>query len=130
MDKKYVTLFKELAQAMAVSAEMVMEYDREKGDDKGLETATIMRDDYQALSDTIDNLGKDYQMNKNDAAKFLVGAMVQVNHLQDKINSIKMAIKGYQEDLIPKLKEIVDNAKDDDDASKMMEEKFTLESNE
>ena len=46
MDKKYVTLFKELAQAMAVSAEMVMEYDREKGDDKGLETATIMRNDF------------------------------------------------------------------------------------
>ena len=69
-------------------------------------------------------------MNKNDAAKFLVGAMVQVNHLQDKINSIKIAIKGYQEDLIPKLKEVVDNAKDDEEASKMIEEKFTLESNE
>ena len=127
MDKKYVTLFKELAQAIAVSAEMVMEYDREKGDDKGLETATIMRNDFQDLADKVN---EEYQMNKNDAAKFLVGAMVQVNHLQDKINSIKMAIKGYQEDLIPKLKEIVDNAKDDDDASKMMEEKFTLESNE
>lgn len=127
MDKKYVTLFKELAQAMAVSAEMVMEYDREKGDDKGLETATVMRNDFQDLADKVN---EEYQMNKNDAAKFLVGAMVQVNHLQDKINSIKIAIKGYQEDLIPKLKEIVDNAKDDDDASKMMEEKFTLESNE
>ena len=127
MDKKYVTLFKELAQAMAVSAEMVMEYDREKGDDKGLETATVMRNDFQDLADKVN---EEYQMNKNDAAKFLVGAMVQVNHLQDKINSIKIAIKGYQEDLIPKLKEVVDNAKDDEEASKMIEEKFTLESNE
>jgi hypothetical protein len=69
-------------------------------------------------------------MNKADAAKFLVGAMVQVNHLQDKINSIKSAIKGYQEDLIPKLKEIVDNTKDDEEASKLAEEKFIIENKE
>ena len=46
MDKRYVTLFKELAQATAASAETVMDYDREKGDENGLKTATIMRDDY------------------------------------------------------------------------------------
>ena len=31
MDNKYITLFKDLAQATAASAEAVMDYDREKG---------------------------------------------------------------------------------------------------
>ena len=50
MDKKYVTLFKDLAQATAASAESVMDYDRSQNDEKGLKTATIMRDDYQKLT--------------------------------------------------------------------------------
>ena len=33
MDKRYIELFKDLAQATAVSAEQVMEYDQKKGDE-------------------------------------------------------------------------------------------------
>ena len=69
MDKKYVTLLKELAQATAVSAEQVMDYDAKKGDEAGLKTATMMRDDYQALAESLDNLMEDYIINKSDAAK-------------------------------------------------------------
>jgi len=46
MHKKYITLFKDLAQATAASAETVMEYDKEKKDEKGLITATTMRNDF------------------------------------------------------------------------------------
>lgn len=124
MDKKYITLFKELAQATAASAETVMDYDREKGDQKGLDTATIMRDDYQALAD---NLDEEYQINKTDTAKLLVGAMILTNQLQDRINSLKKAITGYQTDVIPKLQKIVDEAKSDEDATKMADELFIIE---
>ena len=125
MDKRYITLFKELAQATAVSAEQVMEYDRGKGDEKGLETATIMRDDYQALADSITSADENYQLNKADAARLLVGAMIQVNQLQDRINNLKKAMSGYQADVIPKLQEIVD-LENDDDVTKVANEKFII----
>ena len=127
MDKKYITLFKDLAQATAASAETVMDYDREKGDEKGLETATIMRNDYQELASRINETG--YEITKSDAAKLLVGAMIMVNQLQDRLNNIKKAMVGYQTDVIPKLQEIVD-AKTDDDAHKLAEDKFIIENNE
>ena len=125
MDKRYVTLFKDLAQATATSAEAVMDYDREKGDEKGLETATTMRDDFQALTDRINENGEAYNINKGDAARLLVGAMIQVNQLQNRINNLKKAMTGYQTDVIPKLQEIVD-AEDDEAASKIANEKFII----
>lgn len=127
MDKKYITLFKELAQATAASAETVMDYDRQKNDENGLKTATIMRDDYQILVASFD---EDYQMNKSDAAKLLVSAMIMVNQLQDRINNLKKAITGYQTDVIPKLQKIVDEAKDDNEAILMANENFIIENND
>lgn len=124
MDKKYITLFKELAQATAASAETVMDYDRDKGDQKGLDTATIMRDDYQVLAE---NLDEEYQINKADTAKLLVGAMIMTNQLQDRINNLKKAITGYQTDVIPKLQKIVDEAKNDEEVTKMANELFIIE---
>lgn len=127
MDKKYITLFKDLAQATAASAESVMDYNRSKNDEKGLSTATIMRDDFQALVDTIQEAGDNYAPTQPEAARLLVGAMVMVNQLQDKINALRKAITGYQTDVIPKLQEIVDNAGSDDDlARKMANEKFII----
>ena len=128
MDKKYTTLFRDLAQATAATAEQVMDYDSQKNDEKGFETAKVMRDDFQALADSIDNLHEGYQINKADIARLLVGAMIQTNQIQDRINNLKKAMAGYQTDVIPKLQEILDNAKDDEEASKMANEKFVLES--
>ena len=99
MDKKYIELFKTLAQATAASAEEVMEYDHEKGDEQGEKTATIMRDDYQGLFERIDV--PEYVLTKEDAAKLLVGSMIQINQLQDRINNLKRAMTGYQTDLVP-----------------------------
>lgn len=126
MDNKYITLFKNLAQATAATAEQVMDYDRQKEDEKGLETATIMRDDYQVLADKISADG--YIMTKSDAARLLVGAMIQTNQIQDRINNLKQAMTGYQTDIIPKLQEMVD-AENDDTVAKLAEEKFIIENN-
>lgn len=126
MDKKYITLFKDLAQATAASAETVMEYDRQKNDDKGLETATIMRDDYQALVDKIKDAGDEYIPNKSDIARLLVGSMILANQLQEKISNLKKAMAGYQTDVIPKLQDILDHAQNDDEVKKMANEKFII----
>ena len=127
MDKKYTILFRDLAQATAATAEQVMDYDSQKNDEKGFETAKVMRDDFQALAESIDNLHEDYQINKADIARLLVGAMIQTNQIQDRINNLKKAMTGYQTDVIPKLQEILDNAKDDEEASKMANELFIIE---
>ena len=130
MDKKYIHLFKELAQTSATLAEQVMDYDRQKEDEKGLATATQMRDDFQSLADRIAEGGDDYTLNKSDAAKLLVSSMLIVNQLQDKLNNIKKSITGYQTDLIPKLQKIVDEAKSDEVASEMANASFIIEDNE
>ena len=130
MDKKYIELFKNLAQATAATAEQVMDYDRQKNDEKGLETATIMRDDFQALADIISTYGENYQINKSDVAKLLVAATIQVNQINDRINNLKQAMTGYQTDVIPKLQEVLDNAKSDEDATKLANEKFIIENND
>ncbi len=123
MDKKYITLFKDLAQATAASAEAVMDYDREKDDEKGLETATTMRDDFQELASRITD---DYEMTQPDAARLLVAAMIQLNQIQDRINNLKNAMAGYQSDVVPKLQDIVDNAKEEGAAAQMANEKFVI----
>ena len=125
MDKKYITLFKSLAQASAASAEQVMEYDRSQNDEKGLETATIMRDDYQDLADRLDD---NYVITKNDAAKLLVAAMIEINQLQDRITALKKAMAGYQTDLIPKLQSLVE-ADENDNIATLADEKFIIEDN-
>lgn len=127
MDKGYIELFKELARATAVSAEQVMDYDKAQNDEKGFETAMTMRDDFEALHDRLD---ENYHMNKADAAKLLVGIMIQLNQMQDRITALRKAVTGYQTDLIPKLQEIVDNAENDEDAAKIAEEKFIIKDNE
>ena len=126
MDKKYIELFKSLAQATAVSAERVMEYDKSKNDDQGYETARSMRDDYQDLYDRIKTT--EYILTRSDAAKLLVGAMIQTNQLQDRINNLKQAMSGYQSDDIPKLQALLEE-KDDEAVSKLADEKFVIEDN-
>ena len=103
-----------------------MDYDRSQNDEKGLKTATIMRDDYQKLTDKIIDAGDAYVPNKDEVAKLLVGAMIQVNQIQDKINNLKKAMVGFQTHTIPKLQKILDEAKDDEDARNMANLSFIM----
>ena len=126
MNKKYITLFKELAQATAVTAEQVMDYDKQQNDDKGFYAAKIMRDDFQELTDNITGAGDNYVPKQPDIARLLVAATVQVNQLQNRINALKKAMTGYQTDVIPKLQEILDKAETDEEVMKLADEKFVI----
>lgn len=127
MNNKYITLFKELAQTTATTAETVMEFNRNNNDEEGLKTATMMRDDFQDLASKID---ENYQFTKNDIAKLTVASMIVTNQIKDKIDTLKSALAGYQTDLIPKLQEILEKAEDDEAVMKLAEEKFIIDSNE
>lgn len=129
MHEKYIKLFESLAESTAVSAEQVMDYDAEKGDKKGYETAQILRENYEDLKTRIHEAGNDYILNKTDAARLIVGTIIIINQLQDKVKAMQNAIDGYKNDLLPKLQEIVDNTEDDEAATKMANEKFNIKEN-
>jgi len=122
MDKRYVELFKELAKATAVSAEQVMDYDKAKNDEEGLKTAQTMRDDYNALHDKISDGS---ELDKTDFAKLLVGAMIIVNQIQDRIATLQKAMSGYQTDLIPKLNKIIE-VETEDEVKKIAIKEFNI----
>lgn len=128
MHKKYLELFKELTRATAVAAEQVMDYDKEKKDDKGFETAKTMRDDFEALHEKLTAESFDGNLTKAEYAKLLVGCYVIVGNLQDRIEALKKAIAGYQSDLVPKLSKIIE-AENDAEAQKLANEHLIVETN-
>ena len=129
MHKKYLELFRELTRATAVAAEQVMDYDKEKNDDKGFETAKTMRDDFETLHEKLVAESFDGNLTKAEYAKLLVGCYVTVGNLQDRIQALQKAIAGYQTDLIPKLDAII-TAENDEDAQAIAEERFQIKEEE
>ena len=49
-----------------------------------------------------------------------------MSQLQSQVTELNKAINAYQKDILPKLKEIVDNAKTDEEAINMANEKFII----
>ena len=127
MDKKYIQLFKELCKTMTLLAEQVMDYNRSQKDNKGEETAQIMRDDYQKLYDRIE--AKDFDSNslqRADFAKLLVGAVVIMQNLEDQAKQRQKAIQGYKIDLIPKLEKVVNETETTEEALEKAKEIFQI----
>lgn len=125
MDKKYLELFTELAHATELSAEQVMEYDKSKGDEKGLATAQTMRDDFGTLYDKLRAEDFDGVITKAEYAKLLVACYVEIGNLQDRVAALKKAITGYQTDLVPKLDKIL-NAENEEAAQAIAAEEFVI----
>ena len=126
MDKKYTTLFRDLAQATAATAEQVMDYDKQKDDAKGYEAAETLHKDFIELYDKIRDKNFNGQLAREDFARLLVGTLIIMNQLNDRITALKKAMTGYQTDVMPKLQDIVDNTKTNEEAMAMAEEKFSI----
>ncbi len=126
MHKMYIKLFEEIAKATSVSAEQVMDYNKQKDDTKGYEAAETLHKDFIELYDKIRNKDFNGELTRADFARILVGVLVIMNQLNDKVNTLKKAMTSYQTDVIPKLQDIVDNTKTDEEAMTMAEEKFSI----
>ena len=129
MDKKYITLFKEIAQTTAAAAETVMEYNETKSDTQGVKTAATMRDDYQTLVDTINAAGDNYVPTRTEIARLLIGATIIARQLEDRIKNLKQALTGYQTDVLPKLQQVLDKTKSDDEVASLVNELFIITEN-
>ena len=131
MDKTYLTLFTELAHASEVIAEQVMELNKSHQDDKGIETAQIMRDDFAQLYDMMrkENFDPD-TLEKREYAKLLVGAIIVANQLDNKIKAEQKALDGYKIDTIPKLERIVNETNSQEEIQALSNELFAVKSEE
>ena len=124
MNKEYLNLFKELAHAVELLAEQVMEYDHNHNDDEGEKTAQIMRDDFAALTQKLS--AEKVSLERNDYIKLLTGVYIIVNNLQDKITNLKNTISGYQTNVSAKLQRIMNETKTDDEANTLANELFNI----
>lgn len=127
MKSGYEKLFQEIARTNEILAERVMELNHNQNDAKGEETAEIMRHDYSKL---YDKFGKDdfelEQLTRNDWAKLLVGAMIAVQNIEDRIKGEQKAVEGYKLDVIPKLQRVIDETKTDAEVQKLVLEIFKI----
>lgn len=122
MNERYIKLFTEIARATSVLSEQVMEYDRTKPDEKGEQTAQIMRDDFTRLYDKI---SKGESLSRADFAKLLVGSYISLRNLEDRVEAMKSAIDGYN-DVMPKLDKVINDSTNDEEALKLAEELFQI----
>ncbi len=123
MNKEYQNLFKELAHAVELLAEQVMEYDHNHNDDEGEKTAQIMRDDFAALTE---KFNAEVALERNDYIKLLTGVYIIINNLQDKITNLKKTIDGYQTNVGAKLQRIMNETKTDEEANTLANELFSI----
>lgn len=128
MKSGYEKLFQEIARTNEILAERVMELDHNQNDTKGEETAKIMRQDYAKLYDQLSK--EDFeleQLTRNDWAKILVGTMIAVQNIEDRIKGEQKAVEGYKIDVIPKLQRIIDETKSDEEVRNLIPEIFKIE---
>jgi len=86
-----------------------------------------MRDDYKQLYDTL--RGVDFNpdnLEKKDYAKLLVGAIIVVKQIENKLEAEKKAISGYKIDIIPKLERMVNEVETEEERIALARELFTI----
>ena len=128
MDKAYKKLFAEVANTVSVLAERVMDENYKENNNDALRTSTIMRDDYNTLTDKLkdDSFDTD-NLTKSDYAKILVGVMLVINNLVSRVENEQKAIDNYKLQIVPKLQRIINECEQDDQVADLANELFTIE---
>lgn len=109
MNEKYKTLFALIAQNMENIAERAMEDDKAKNDMQAYKTAKEMRSKYARLHDLLTSKTVNYTPVKNDIIDIFIGANIITQQIEARIKQEQTAIQGYKLDLIPKLKQAMEN---------------------
>lgn len=109
MNEKYKTLFALIAQNMENIAERAMEDDKAKNDMQGYKTAKEMRSKYARLHDLLTSKTVEYIPVKNDIIDLYIAANIVTQQIKVRIQKEQAAVLGYETDLIPKLKQAMEN---------------------
>lgn len=127
MTDKYIILFKELAKNAELIAEQVADLNKKNNNNKGEETAFIMRNDFAKLADKINS--KDFSpkdLTKAEYSRLFVAAFVYTNNLRTQMENFRKALQGYEVDLVPKLNRIITECKTDEEVNELAEKLFTI----
>lgn len=124
MNKTFLDLFTEIAHTVEILAEKVMNYNKSKNDEKGLETAERMRNEYAVLYDTLRDEKFDYkQLTRAQVIRILIGSIIITQNLESQQKTLQNAINGYK-DTISKLQKSVDDSHTDEETVKILENLF------
>ena len=127
MNETYLKLFQEIAHAIELTAEQVLQANSENKDEAGIKAASTMRDDYAALYDRMRDPTFDYKtLTRPDFARLLVGAIIVSQQLNTRIQQEQKVLQGYKVDTIPKLERVVNETQDTEEALKLAEEIFQV----
>ena len=121
MNNDYLTIFKAVAQATESLAESVMQYNRDRKDKDGENTAQYMRDDFAKITD---KLKENNKLSRSDYIKLLSGAMIVSNNIDDQIKIQQKVLHNYRSNLIPRLERIMNETKTDEEALILANELF------
>lgn len=109
MNEKYKYLLGLIAQNMENVAERAMEDDKAKNDMQAYKTAKEKRSKYARLHDLLTSKTVNYVPVKNDIIDLYIGSNIVLQQLKARIKKEQAAVLGYETDLIPKLKQAMEN---------------------
>lgn len=108
MNKKYKELFTLIANNLEITAEKAMEQNQKNNDLNAYKVSKEMRSKYARLHDLLRNEQVNYVLTSSDYADLFIGSFLVVQQLKEQKKQIQMVIDGYENDLMPKLKELTE----------------------
>lgn len=111
MNQQYKELFQMVARNGALTAEQTLAaLKTESGHDKEIETTLFMRDQYSKLEDKISS---NEELDFSDYIHLYTASVLSRNILQKNINTWTAIVAEYDDNLIPKLKEVANEANEE-----------------
>lgn len=124
MNDKYLILLKQIAANTQLLAQQAIEIEQKQDNGKGADVANIMLQDFKNLSDKLEITPE--ELNKSDYSKLLVGVLIIINHIKDLIIVQQKTIDNYNQTIVPKLQEIIDTAKTDEEVKELSQKLFKI----
>ena len=107
MDKNYKKLFITICESMEATAENAMSQSKSKNNFQDYKTAQEMRSRYSRIHDLLTSKKIDYIPTKEDFNAISIGAVLIIKQIEKQLSERQLALKGYKEDLLPKLQEVL-----------------------
>lgn len=108
MNKKYKELFTLIANNLEITAEKAMEQNQKNNDLNAYKVSKEMRSKYARLHDLLRSEQVNYALTSSDYADLFIGSFLVVQQLKEQKKQLQAVIDGYENDLMPKLKELTE----------------------
>lgn len=114
VNSQYIELFGAICQNCEVSIEKTLDFDENKKDAEQTKKIIAMRDDIAALHDKLSNRKP---LEQKDWTKLYVCALTSKLTIQNNIKTWEKVLNAYDNDLLPKLSNVVEAKATDESIS-------------